>query len=74
MKTVLDTPITGLSLDELDQLERAIYQESSKTWDQICWELEPAKKSELKTKMVELNQKAQTVCAARFDLYGRVTK
>ncbi len=72
MKTVIGQTITGLSLDELDQLERAIYQESSNIWDQICWELEPAKKSELKGKMAELGQKSQAVYAARFDLYAKL--
>jgi hypothetical protein len=73
MKTLLSSQsITTLSLDELDQLERAIYQESSNIWDQICWELEPAKKSQLKAKMAELGQKSQAVYAARFELYARL--
>ena len=72
MKTVVGQTITGLTLDELDQLERAIYQESSSIWDQICWELEPAKKSELKAKIAELGQKSQAVYAARFELYARL--
>jgi hypothetical protein len=72
MKTVVGQTITGLTLDELDQLERAIYQESSNIWDQICWELEPAKKSELKAKIAELGQKSEAVYAARFELYARL--
>jgi uncharacterized lipoprotein len=74
VKTLSTESLTSLSLDELDQLETAISQESSNTWDLICWELEPAKKSELVNKMTELAEKLQAVYAARFDVYGRCNK
>jgi hypothetical protein len=72
MQKLIDQTVTALSLDELDQLERAIYQESANIWDQICWELKPAKKSELKAQIAELGQKSQAVYAARFELYARL--
>jgi uncharacterized lipoprotein len=74
VKTLSTESLTSLSLDELAQLETAISQESSNTWNLICWELEPAKKSELVNKMTELAQKLQAVYAARFDVYGRCNK